>query len=135
MQFQAITPPGWQPGRGYQHAVVVEGARRLVFLAGQVGSHAGSSDRVLSDDIAAQFDQALLNLKTALEAAGGRPENLTSMHVYVTDVAAYRRSLKAIGAAWQRHCGLTFPTMTLIGVTALFTDGAMVELEGTAALE
>jgi enamine deaminase RidA (YjgF/YER057c/UK114 family) len=43
-----------------------------------------------------QFDTVASNLRTALEAAGGRPEHLVSMQIFTTDIAAYRSELEAI---------------------------------------
>jgi enamine deaminase RidA (YjgF/YER057c/UK114 family) len=130
----AITPDGWQMGRGYQHATVAEGATRLVNIAGQVAGSGGLPPAAFSKDIVAQFQGALTNFKTVLESAGGSAADLTSMTIYTTDVDAYRRNLKGIGAAWIALFGEVFPAMTLVGVTELFDAGATIEIDGTAVL-
>ena len=69
--IRAITPEGWLMGRGYQHATVAEGAKRLVQIAGQVEGSGGMPAAEFSQEIVAQFQGALANFKTVLEAAGG----------------------------------------------------------------
>jgi len=52
--------------------------------------------------------------------------------VFVTDIEAYRSSVKAIGAAWRGSMGRHFPAMTLVAVSALVEPTAMVEIQATA---
>jgi enamine deaminase RidA (YjgF/YER057c/UK114 family) len=96
-----------------------------VYLAGQIGA---------GETIAEQFDQAAANLLTALRAAGGEPDDLVSLQVYVTDVPAYKDALPALGRAWRKHFGRHYPAMGLFGVTELFAPEAKVELMGTAVI-
>ena len=107
---------------GFSHAVVAGGA---VYLAGQIGD---------GDSIVEQFDSAAGRLLTALRAAGGEPDHLASLTVYVTDVEEYRSSLSELGAVWRRHFGRRYPAMALVGVAALFEPDAKVELMGVAVL-
>ena len=71
---------------------------------------------------------------TALAEAGAAPEHLVSLHIYTTDVAAYRASLAELGVSWRRHIGRHYPAMALFGVTALFDAAAVVELVGVAVI-
>ena len=54
---------------------------------------------VVGETIAEQFDQAAANLMTALRAAGGGPDDLVSLQMFVTSVAEYRDSLPELGAS------------------------------------
>ncbi len=108
---------------GFSHAVVATGA--AVYLAGQIGGGA---------TIVEQFDNAARNLIVALKAAGGEPDDLVSLQVFVTDVTAYKESLGGIGAVWREHFGRHYPAMGLFGVTELFEPDALVELMGVAVL-
>ena len=101
----AVVVPGWPRPRGYANGVI--GAGRVLFIAGQIGWDA--EGRFASPELAVQFGQALANVVAVLTAAGGRPEHLASMTVYVTDIAAYRASLPAIRAALRAHRGNVFP--------------------------
>jgi enamine deaminase RidA (YjgF/YER057c/UK114 family) len=70
----------------------------------------------------------------ALRAAGGEPEHLVQLLVFVTDVAEYKASLRALGEVWRRRFGRRYPAMGLFGVTALLDEEARVELVGTAVI-
>lgn len=117
-----VNPPELPEPVGFSHAVVAGGA---VYLAGQIGD---------GDSIVEQFDSAAGRLLTALRAAGGEPDHLASLTVYVTDVEEYRSSLSELGAVWRRHFGRRYPAMALVGVAALFEPDAKVELMGVAVL-
>jgi enamine deaminase RidA (YjgF/YER057c/UK114 family) len=117
-----VNPPELPEPVGFSHAVVAGGA---VYLGGQIGE---------GDSVVEQFDSAAAKLVTALRAAGGEPDNLVSLVVYVTDVDEYRASLSELGAVWRRHFGRRYPAMALVGVAALFEPDAKVELMGVAVL-
>jgi enamine deaminase RidA (YjgF/YER057c/UK114 family) len=89
---------------------------------------------IVASGIVEQFDQAAANLVTALAAAGGEPDDLVSVQVFVTDVAEYRDSRTELGRAWRRHFGRRYPAMGLFGVRELFDAEAKVELMGVAVL-
>jgi enamine deaminase RidA (YjgF/YER057c/UK114 family) len=125
-----VNPPSLLPPEGFSHAVVpAEG--RTVYLGGQAGHRA---DGTLPDDLVEQFDQALANVVEALSAAGGRPEDLVSIHIYVTDAPAYRSALGPMGRAWRRHLGRHYPAVSLFEVSGLFDPEALVEIVGVAVV-
>ena len=126
-----VNPPGLPPPVGFSHAVVAAPGR-TVYLAGQVG--AGQDGRIPAGDLAGQFDLALGNLLAALAAAGGRPEQLVWMQIFVTDVRAYRAGLRRLGEVWRRHLGRHYPATALLEVRGLFDPAAMVELMGIAVI-
>ncbi len=66
--------------------------------------------------------------------AGGGPEHVMRMTVFVTDMDVYLASRTALAEAWRRHMGRHYPAMALLGVSRLVDAGAMVEIEVTAAL-
>jgi enamine deaminase RidA (YjgF/YER057c/UK114 family) len=80
-----------------------------------------------------QFEQALANLLTALAAAGGAPEHLASLTIYLVDMADYQAHSREIGAAWRRLAGPHYPAMAAVGVTRLWDPQALVELQAIAA--
>jgi enamine deaminase RidA (YjgF/YER057c/UK114 family) len=128
---QIVNPPDLPPPVGFSHAVVAAPGR-TVYLAGQVG--AGQDGRVPARDLAGQFDLALGNLLAALAAAGGRPEHLVWMQIFVTDVKAYRVGLRRLGEVWRRHLGRHYVATALLEVRGLFDPAAMVELMGIAVI-
>jgi enamine deaminase RidA (YjgF/YER057c/UK114 family) len=122
-RHRIVNPPELGAPSGFSHAVVAAG--RTVHLAGQIGE---------GDTLVEQFDDALGKLLIALRGAGGEPEDLVSLQVFVTDVSAYKASLPALGAVWRTHLGRHYPAMGLFGVRELFEPWAQVELMGVAVL-
>ena len=126
-----LDPRGWKKPKGFAHGVVAQG--RTVFLAGQVGWNA--EQRFASSDFAGQFAQALDNVLSVVRAAGGKPQSVIKMTIYVTDLAAYRAAERALGPIWRERFGRHFPAMALVGVAGLVEEGALVEIESTAVLD
>jgi enamine deaminase RidA (YjgF/YER057c/UK114 family) len=125
-----VQPEGWPKPKGYSNGAVVSG--RTLFVAGQVGwNERGEFE---SDDLAEQFGKALDNVLAVVRAAGGKPEDIAKMTVYVTDLDAYRGSLPAVGKVWRERLGKHFPAMALLGVAGLVERRAKVEIEAVAVL-
>jgi enamine deaminase RidA (YjgF/YER057c/UK114 family) len=103
-----------------------------VFLAGQTAMSADGS--IVGDTVAEQFGQALGNLLTALTAAGGQPDDLASLTVYAVDLADYRAHGREIGAVWRRLAGRNYPAMAAVGVSRLWDEAALVEVQGLAVI-
>jgi enamine deaminase RidA (YjgF/YER057c/UK114 family) len=133
MQIDPIEPDGWKAPRGYHNGVRVQGASALLFVAGQIAWDA-EQRLVGADDCAAQFAQALRNVVAVVRAAGGAPEQILSMTVYVTDKRLYLAQTRAIGLAWRDIVGRHYPAMALVEVQGLLEAGALVEIQATAAL-
>ena len=130
MSLERVNPPQLAAPVGFSHAVVGEG--RLVVLAGQTALD--SAGRVVRGDVVQQFEVALGNLLAALQAAGGRPDQLAGLTVYAVDLADYRTRAREIGAVWRRLVGRDYPAMAGIGVSRLWDDEALVEVQGLAIL-
>jgi enamine deaminase RidA (YjgF/YER057c/UK114 family) len=130
MALQRVNPPELGPPSGFSHAVVGEG--RTVFLAGQTALDA--SGAIVGDGVVEQFEQALGNLLAALRAAGGAPEHLASLTVYIVDMDDYRAHAADIGRVWKRLVGRDYPAMAGIGVSRLWDVEALVEVQGFAVL-
>lgn len=129
--MERINPEELARPSGFSHAVAAA-AGRMVFLAGQTGT---GPDGTLAAGIVAQFERALGNLLTALAAAGGRPGDLASLTIYLTDIEDYRAHAKEIGAIWRRLAGRTYPAMAAVEVSRLWDREALVELQGVAEVE
>lgn len=133
MEIKGIQPEGWERPSGYSNGISVSGAQRLLFLAGQVAWD-GQKQLVGGADFAAQFRQALQNVVDILSAAGGRPEHLVRLTVFVKDKDAYEAQLREVGAVWRELVGAHYPAMSLVQVADLLEVGALLEIEATAAL-
>jgi len=127
---ERINPDSLAKPVGFSHAVVAEG--RIVFLAGQTALDA--SGKVVGDGVVAQFEVALGNLLTALRAAGGSSDKLTSLTIYITDMDDYKTHSREIGAVWRRLVGTDYPAMAGIGVTRLWDAEALIEVQGYAVI-
>ena len=119
-------PPSLAKPRGYAHAASARG--RVVALAGQIGWD--EHEKLVSREVAPQFEKALANLVVALAGARGKPEDLIALRIFVTDKKKYLAALKEVGAAYRAHLGKHFPAMSLVEVADLLEDGALVEIEG-----
>jgi enamine deaminase RidA (YjgF/YER057c/UK114 family) len=130
----AVRPRTLPKPTGFSYGYEVKSGR-LVFLAGQVAMGADGAI-VGKGDLVAQFRQTCANLQTVLSAAGGEMADLVKLTIYVLDVAEYKRQLKAIGEVYREYFGKHYPAMTLVGARDLFdaADGALIEIEGVAAL-
>jgi enamine deaminase RidA (YjgF/YER057c/UK114 family) len=123
-EHRIVNPPELADPLGFAHAVVAAPGR-TVYLGGQIGA---------GETVVEQFDAAAGNLVAALRAAGGTPDDVVSLVVYVIDVDEYRASLDELGEVWRRHFGRRYPAMALVGVSALFDQNARVELMGVAVV-
>ena len=76
----------------------------------------------------------VLRLVAVVRHAGGGPEHLARLTIYVTDCRDYLAALAEVGVAYRGIMGRHYPAMALVQVAALLEPGAKVEIEGTAAL-
>ncbi len=128
---KVVNPKALPDPVGFNHGVLVEG-KKILFLAGQNGANQRSE--IVSDDFTVQFEWALRNLLEVLKEAGGKPEQLGLMNIYVTDREEYGRARPLIGALWKKHLGRHYPACAMIEVKGLWDPRAKVELEGIAVL-
>ena len=131
MTVRRINPPELAPPVGFSHAVVAEGST-IVLLAGQTALNVEGVIEGVT--IVEQFEKVLTSLLTALSAAGGTPDQLAKLTIYAVDPVDYRNHAPDIGRIWKRLVGRDFPAMTLVGVTRLYDDAALLEIEGIAIL-
>jgi enamine deaminase RidA (YjgF/YER057c/UK114 family) len=130
---EMIRVPEWPSPKGYENGVRVRAGSDLLFIAGQVAWNE-KEEIVGGDDFAAQFRQALSNVVAVVAAAGGRPEHLVRLTMFVKSKDAYSAAAREIGAAYRDIVGRHFPAMSLIEIADLLEEGALLEIEGTAAL-
>jgi enamine deaminase RidA (YjgF/YER057c/UK114 family) len=126
VSFDIINPsPLGQPS-GWNHGMLGPAGGRVLFVAGQTAAGAGG--------IVEQWERALERVVTVVRAAGGLPEDIGRMTVYVTDRAAYLAERRALGEVHRRYMGKHYPAMALVEVKALIDEGALVEIEATAVI-
>jgi enamine deaminase RidA (YjgF/YER057c/UK114 family) len=131
VSIERVNPPSLPAPSGFAHAVIATGGRP-VFLAGQTALDASGS--IVGATVVEQFEQALGNLLAALAEAGGQPADLASLTVYAVDLADYRAHGREIGAVWRQLAGRSYPAMAAIGVSRLWDEAALVEVQGIAVV-
>ncbi|MBP48788.1 MAG: enamine deaminase RidA [Acidiferrobacteraceae bacterium] len=114
-----------KPVSHYCHAVR---AGDRVWLSGTVGIRPDGS---VPTDVVEQFEVAMHNLDGALRAAGGRPENIVKVQVFLIDV----NDREKINPIRQAYFGEHRPASTLVGVPALVSTELKVEIEAEAILD
>ena len=132
MGFTLINPDTLGTPRGYSNGLIADASGKLLFIAGQIAWDA--NQKIVSDDFVDQFDKALANVVTVLDGAGGSPENVVRLVIYVTSKIEYRDRITEVGERYRKHMGKHFPAMVLVQVAGLLDDAAKVEIEGMAVL-
>jgi 2-iminobutanoate/2-iminopropanoate deaminase len=99
----------------------------LLFVSGVVAVDA-EGNLVGGDDVVAQTRQVLENLRRVLAAAGCGFEDVVKVTIFLTDVDDRPR----INPLRQEVFGETRPASTLVEVSRLAVEGAMVEIEAVA---
>ena len=126
--FNVLQPEGWTLAKGYANGIEARG--RMVFVAGMIGWN--GQCQFESDDFVAQCRQAFCNIVETLACAGAGPQDMARMTWYVKDKKEYLARGKELGRAYQEVLGKHFPAMTLVQVSDLVEDRALVEIEVTA---
>ena len=133
MDKTVINPPTLPRPRGFSHGILVTGGR-LLFLAGQTGSNAEGQISA-PGDLVAQYEQVLYNLKTVVEAAGGKMQDITQITIFVRDRDDYLTHLKPLGQVHRSFFGDYYPATALFEISRFFQDDALIEIEGMAVFD
>jgi len=130
MNRNIINPWSWQEALGFVHGNKVDNPESVFFLAGQTASDE-NGHCLFTGDMEKQIDQVLDNIGTILEQGGMDFSNVMRLNIFTIDMDLI---LKAhdhmVSSLKQRGCQ---HTGCLLGVTALASPGALVEMEVTAA--
>ncbi len=128
MDIEHLNPEGMAKNPAFSQAVVVTGARKLIFVGGQNGVNADGT--MAGSTMREQSEQALRNVITALEAAGASRENVTRLGIYMLQGQDLREGFAAAQEVWGHN-----PTaITGFFVAGLARPDALVEIEATAVL-
>ena len=130
MSHKPIHPKGWKPAKGYANAILSEGL--TLDIAGQIGWN--ENQEFIAKDFIGQMEQTLKNITAIVKEAGAQIEDLTRLTWYVTDKAEYLANQKKVGDIYRSVLGNHFPAMTMVVVTALVEDEALIEIEATAVI-
>ncbi|MFB7329212.1 RidA family protein [Streptomyces sp. NPDC056190] len=129
MNAIAINPASLPAPSGYSHGTL---SGNTLYLGGQTALD--KDMRIVPGGIVAQFRQAFSNVLATLKEAGGRPEDLVSITLYLTDIPDYQAHGKEIGKVWRELAGPVYPAMAGIGCTDLWQTEALIEIVGVAVV-
>jgi enamine deaminase RidA (YjgF/YER057c/UK114 family) len=135
MAVELVNPDGLPKPEVYRQLSIATGTK-LVFLAGQVARDA-EGNQVGAGDLAAQVEQAYLNIGTAMAGIGGSFDNVAKLTVYVVDWSPDKMPLLGEGVARAAAKLGVDPVkpITLLGVAALAEPDLLVEVEATAIID
>src|SRR3954469_21080190 len=125
----AVNPSSLPEPRGYSHGTL---SGNTLYLGGQTALD--ENMKIVPGGIVEQFRQAFGNVLATLAAAGGIPEDLVSVTIYLTDIPDYQAHGKEIGKVWRELAGPVFPAMAGIGCTSLWQPEALIEILGVAVI-
>src|SRR5258708_31266583 len=119
-----------KPFSNYAHVVTVEGAKKLVFCAGQVpGDIAG---KVLPpDSFEAQAKMVMKNLKNALAAGGAKLSDVTKITIYICNPHDVPKARGILFDYFGKHP----PASTLRVLRGLANPNFLLEIEAIAAVQ
>ena len=114
---------------GFSHISVAEPGR-LAFLSGQIAGKPGSED--VPDELVGQAKLATASLAAALKELEASAQDIVMLRVYV--VNATTEAFQQVLPALRELLGDAMPSITTIGVQALYTPEIQVEIEMTVRL-
>ncbi|MDH3669123.1 MAG: RidA family protein [Paracoccaceae bacterium] len=117
-----ILPGEMAPVSHYCHVVR---AGDWIWLSGMVGM---TAEGQIPEDTVDQFDIALGTIDRCLRAAGGQPNQIVKVQVFLTDISERAR----INPVRQAYFGDHRPASTLVEVSALVDPRMKVEIEAVA---
>jgi enamine deaminase RidA (YjgF/YER057c/UK114 family) len=132
MPLHPINPPALGEPRGWTNGLQTHVGASTLFVAGQTARD--GAGRIVDGGLVAQWEQALANVLAVVHAAGGRATDIARMTVYLTSLSDYKASRKQIGEVWKARMGRHYPAMSVVEVSGLVDDGAMIEIEATAVI-
>jgi 2-iminobutanoate/2-iminopropanoate deaminase len=110
----------------YSQAIKANG---FIFTAGQLGLDP-QSGKLVSEDVADQTRQAMLNLKAVLEAAGSGLDAVVKTTIFLADI----NDFKTVNGVYATFFEADPPARSTVQVAAL-PLGGLVEIETIAILK
>ncbi|MCC7228336.1 MAG: RidA family protein [Burkholderiaceae bacterium] len=106
----------------YSQAVAAP-AGTTVYLSGQIGLVPATGE-MISDNFEEQVRQAFANMRAVIDAAGGRPENIVKLTLFLTDLGKFTIANNFMAEQLPQP----YPARSTVGVASL-PKGAQFEIE------
>jgi len=126
-----LNPDGLPRNPAFSNVAVVSGSVRTIYIGGQDAIDA-EGNVVGAGDIAAQTEQVLRNLRTALAAAGAGPEHVVKWNVFIVDGQDFRAGYAAFQRVWGDRPDP--PVITAAMVKGLAHPDFLVEMDAIAVV-
>jgi 2-iminobutanoate/2-iminopropanoate deaminase len=128
MKITHINPDSMLKNPAFSQAVMVEDAKKIVYIGEQNGVDA--SGAVVGDDLESQTEQAYKNVLEVLRSVGATQENVVKLTILV----AKGQDIRAGYAATQRVWGAHPIAITVHIVDGFAIPGALVGIDAVCAL-
>ena len=128
MTHETIHPSGWLPAKGYANGMLTKDG--TLHIGGQIGWD--ENKQFVEGGFIPQMSQALRNIAAIVETAGGQISDVTRLTWFVTNKAEYVAHQAEVGRVYRDVFGKHFPAMSMIIVSGLVEDDALIEMEATA---
>jgi enamine deaminase RidA (YjgF/YER057c/UK114 family) len=130
-RVEFLNPDGLPRNPAFSNVAVVSGSVRTIYVGGQDAVDA-DGNIVGAGDIAAQTEQVLRNLRTALEAAGAGPEHVIKWNVLIVDGHDFASGYAAFQRVWGDRPNP--PVITAAVVKGLARPELLVEMDAIAVV-
>ena len=130
-RVEFLNPDGLSQNPAFSNVAVVSGSVRTIYIGGQDAIDA-EGNIVGVGDIAAQTEQVLRNLRTALEAAGAEPEHVVKWNLLIVDGQDFAAGYAAFQRVWGDQPNP--PVITAAVVKGLAHPDFLVEMDAIAVV-
>jgi enamine deaminase RidA (YjgF/YER057c/UK114 family) len=130
-RVEFLNPDGLPRNPAFSNVAVVSGNVRTIYVGGQDAVDA-DGNIVGIGDLAAQTEQTLRNLRTALEAAGARPEHVVKWNVLILEGQDFTTGYAAFQRVWGNPAEP--PVITAAVVKGLARPEFLVEIDAIAVV-
>jgi enamine deaminase RidA (YjgF/YER057c/UK114 family) len=130
-RVEHLNPAGLNQNPAFTNVAVVSGPVRTIYIGGQDAMNA-AGEVVGKGDLAAQTEQVLVNLQTALAAAGAGPEHVIKWNLLVVDGQSIEQGYAAFQRVWGNRPNP--PLITAAFVSGLAHPDFLVEMDAIAVV-
>jgi|SRR5699024_1549274 len=127
---EIINPEILGPPLGFSHGIK---SGNTVYLGGQTALD--ENRNIIPGGLIEQFRKAFGNVLETLREAGGQPDDLVAVTIYLLDVDEYQANGREIGKIWREMAGSKYPAITGLGVSRLWQKEALIEIDAVAVIQ
>jgi reactive intermediate/imine deaminase len=118
-----------QPSGHFSQATMIEARGKLVFISGMTARRADGSIAGIGD-IEVQTKQVCENLKAAVEAAGGKMDDIVRVDVYVRNMEHFDQ----IHKVRREYFKAPAPASTMVEISKMTSPDYLIEINAIAVI-